>query len=138
MPRYEGPVTAEHHAIGADLVEQEAKRLLAADHAVVVEAALIRTRRLLDDAKRVGGTLPAAVEAPHREARRPAAVGDAHLQGGARVEDAAEDQHRDDDRVLDDDAEAVEEAVAGRALHHEVVLRLRMEEEHGPHGLRRP
>src|SRR5207244_12812364 len=53
-------------------------------------------------------------------------------QVGARVEDAAEDQHRDDDRVLDDDAEAVEEPVAGRALHHEVVLRLRMEEEHGP------
>jgi len=82
----------------------EAQRLLVTDHAVVVEAALVRTRRLLDDAKRVGGTLPAAVEAPHREARRPAAVGDAHLQVRARVEDAAEDQHRDDDRVLDDDA----------------------------------
>ena len=33
--------------------------------------------------------------------------------------------------------EAVGESVAGRALHHEVVLRLRMEEEHGAHRLRR-
>jgi hypothetical protein len=64
-------------------------------------------------------------------------VGDARLEGRARVEDAAHDQRRDDDRVLDDDAEAVGTAVARHALRHEVVLRLRMEEQHGPHRLRR-
>src|SRR6267142_5911136 len=64
MPRHERPVAAEHHAVGAHLVEQEAQGLLTADHRVVVQAALVGARRLLDDAQGIGGALPAAVQAP--------------------------------------------------------------------------
>src|SRR5438874_1691930 len=105
MPRHERPVAAEHDAVGADLVEQVAEGLLAADDGVVVEPALVRAGRLLDDTVRLRRALPAAVESAHRVAGRAAAVGDAHLEIRAGVEDAAEDQDRDDDSVLDDDAE---------------------------------
>src|SRR5260370_35545845 len=107
MPRHERPVAAEHHAVGADLVEQEAQRLLAADHGVVVETTLVTARRLRDGLLTpFAAALPPPIEAPHRVARRAAAVGDADLEIGTRVEDAAEDHHRDHDGVLDDDAEA--------------------------------
>src|SRR5262249_53918370 len=116
VPRHERPVAPEHHAVDADLVDQEAQRLLAADDGVVVEPALVRAGRLRDTAALSRHALPAAVETPHRQARGPAAVGDARLELGALVEDA-EDQYRDDDRVVEDDAQAVEEPVLGRALH---------------------
>jgi hypothetical protein len=64
-------------------------------------------------------------------------VRDADLEARARLEHAAEDQDRDHDRVLHDDAEAIVEPVAPRALHHEVVEGLRMVEEHRPHRFRR-
>src|SRR5205814_7735425 len=48
IPRDEGPVAAEHDAVGADLVEQEAERSLVAGDGVVEEPALVRARRLLD------------------------------------------------------------------------------------------
>src|SRR5919197_1810800 len=72
VPRHERPVAAEHHAVGAHPIEQEAERLLAAGHAVVVEAALVRARRLLDLLARFGAALPALVDPPHREAGRAA------------------------------------------------------------------
>ena len=136
MPRHEGPVAAEHHAVDADFVDQEAERLLTADDGVVVEAALVRARRLGDAASLGRHALPAAIQAPHRVAGGPTAVGDADLERRTGLEDA-EDQDRDDDRVVEDDAEAVEEPVLGRALHQEVVLRLRMEEQHGAQRLGR-
>ena len=39
-------------------------------------------------------------------------MGDARLEARARLEDTAQYQRRNDDRVLDDDAQAVEQAVA--------------------------
>ena len=135
MPRHEGPVAAEHHAVGAHLVEQESQRLLAPDHGVVVETTLVAARRARNRALLGPHALPAAIDAPHREARRAAAVRDADAEVRTRVQDAAEDQHGHDDRVLHDDAKAVEQSVARRALHHEVVLRLRMEEQHRTHRL---
>src|SRR5207245_1693558 len=64
MPRHEGPVAAEHHAVDADFVDQEAERLLTADDGVVVEAALVRARRLGDAASLGRHALPAAISAP--------------------------------------------------------------------------
>src|SRR5262245_28912199 len=124
MPGHEWPIAAEHDTVHADLVDQEAQRLLAANHGVVVEPALVAAGRLLNGAPRLGRALPAAVDAAHREAGRAAAVSDAHLEIRTRVEHAAEDQARDEDRVLTDDAGAVGTPVAGRALHPEVVPRL--------------
>src|SRR5262245_65719653 len=77
------------------------------------------------------------IHAPHRVAGGAAAVGDAHLQVRARLEDAAVDENGDGDRIVEDDAEAVEESIPGGALHQEVVLRLRMEEQERAHRLRR-
>jgi hypothetical protein len=64
-------------------------------------------------------------------------MGDAHLEVGAGFEDPAEDEDRCDQRVLHDHAEAVVQAVAGRAGEHEVVLGLGlgMEEQHRAHRL---
>src|SRR5262249_56185764 len=45
VPRHERPVAAQHHPVDADLVDQEAQRLLAADDGVVVEPALVRAGR---------------------------------------------------------------------------------------------
>src|SRR3989449_6883044 len=50
MPGDEGPIAAQHHAVRAHLVEEEAEGLLAARDGVVVEAALIRAGRLRDAA----------------------------------------------------------------------------------------
>src|ERR1700730_14530944 len=64
MPRHEGPIAAEHYAVGPHLIQQEAERLLAADHRVVVETALVLTRRPRD-APRLRASLPAAIEPTH-------------------------------------------------------------------------
>src|SRR2546425_2785693 len=138
MPGHERPVTAEHDTIDADLVEQEAQRLLAADHGVVVEPALVAAGRPGDGATRLRRALPAAVDAAHREAGGAAAVGDAHLEIRTRVEHAAEDQARDEDRVPDEDAEAVGEAVAGPPLPPKVVSRLGGGGEDRPECFGRP
>src|SRR5262245_62832443 len=58
MPRHEGPVAAQYHPIAADLVQEEPQRLLAADHRVVVEPALIAAWRLRDRAVRLGRAMP--------------------------------------------------------------------------------
>src|SRR5712692_1686304 len=134
VPRNEGPVAAQHHAVGAHLIEQEPEVLFAARHGVVVEATLIRAGRLRDAAG-LGTALPPAIKPAHREACGAAAVGDAHPEIRTRLQDAAGDQDGHDDGVVEDDAEAVEEPVARGALHQEVVLRLRMEKEDGAHGL---
>src|SRR5712691_2630338 len=136
MPGDEGPVAAQHHAVRAHLVEEEAEGLLAARDGIVVEAALIGAGRLRDAAG-LGTALPSAIEPAHGEARGAAAVGDAHPESRTRLQDTAGDQDGHDDRVVEDDAEAVEEPVARRALHQEVVLRLRVEEKDGAHGLGR-
>src|SRR5215472_189591 len=81
MPGHERPVAAEHHAIGAYLVEKEAQRLLASHHGVVVEPALIGAGRL-GDAARLGSALPAPIETAHGEAGRAAAVGDTRAEFG--------------------------------------------------------
>src|SRR5499433_4092281 len=94
MPGHEGPVAAEHHAIGTYLVEEEAQRLLASHHGVVVEPALLGAGRL-GDAARLGSALPAAIEAAHGETGRSAAVGDARAEIGTRLEDAPRDQDGD-------------------------------------------
>src|SRR5260370_19065781 len=134
MPGDEGPVAAQDHAVRAHLVEEEAEGLLAARDGVVVETALIRAGGLRD-APSVGATVPPAIEPAHGEARGAAAVGDAHPEARARLQDAARDQDGYDDGVVEDDAEAVEEPVARGALHQEVVLPLRVEEGHRAHGL---
>src|SRR5216683_5685122 len=134
MPGDEGPVAAQHHAVRAHLVEEEAEGLLTARDGVVIETALIRAGRLRDAAS-LGTAVPPAIEPAHGEARGAAAVGDAHPEARTRLQDAARDQDGHDDGVVEDDAEAVEEPVARGALHQEVVLRLRMEKEDGAHGL---
>src|SRR3989442_6499202 len=77
MPGDEGPVAAQHHAVRAHLVEEEAEGLLAACDGVVVEAALIGAGRLRDAAG-----LPAALAPPSEPApgggRRGAGRGGAH------------------------------------------------------------
>ena len=136
MPGDEGPVATQHHAVRAHLVEEEAEGLLAARDGVVVEAALIGAGPLRDAAG-LGTALPPPIESAHGEARGAAAVGNAHPEIRTRLQDTAGDQDGHDDRVVEDDAEAVEEPVARGALHQEVVLRLRVEEEDGAHGLGR-
>src|SRR5207237_1749679 len=64
VPRHEGPVAAEHHAVGAHLVEQEPQRLLAPDNGVVVETTLVTARRARNRALLGPHALPAAVDAP--------------------------------------------------------------------------
>src|SRR2546428_819088 len=68
MPGHERPVTAEHDTIDADLVEQEAQRLLAADHGVVVEPALVAARRPGDGTPRLRRAPPAPRAPAHRAA----------------------------------------------------------------------
>ena len=60
---------------------------------------------------------------------------DAHLEVGAGFEDPAEDEGGDHQRVLHDDADAVGHAEAVRALEQQIVLRLRVKEQHGTHAL---
>src|SRR5260370_1172858 len=127
---------AEPHAVGAHLVEEEAQRFFAADHGVVIQAPLVRAGGVRNP-PRLGTALPAAIQPSHRVARGAAAVGDTRLEIRARLQHAAGDEDCDHDGVVEDHAEAVEEPVARRALHQEVVLRLRMEEEDGAHRLRR-
>ncbi len=64
----------------------------------------------------------------------PAAVSDADFEVGAGVEDAAEDQGRDDQRVLDDDAQVVGEAEAVGLFEEQIVLGLRVKEQDRAHG----
>src|SRR3989442_3295871 len=83
MPGDEGPVAAQHHAVRAHLVEEEAEGLLAARDGVVVEAALIGAGRLRDAAG-PGTALAPAVEPAHRAGRGGAALGKGHPQTPAR------------------------------------------------------
>src|ERR1700736_5435057 len=100
MPRHEGPIAAEHYAVGPHLIQQEAERLLAADHRVVVETALVLTRRPRD-APRLRASLPAAIEPTHGVAGGAAAVGNARAELRAGFQHAAGDQDGDDDRVVE-------------------------------------
>src|SRR5256886_5193576 len=83
MPGDEGPVAAQHHAVRAHLVEEEAEGLPAARDGVVVEAALIGAGPLRDAAGLGGGLPPPPGSAPGGGPRG-AALGRAPPGGPAR------------------------------------------------------
>ena len=64
-------------------------------------------------------------------------MGDARAELRAGFQHAPRDEDGHHDRVVENHPQAVEEPIARGALHEEIVLRLRMEEEHGAHGLGR-
>src|SRR5262245_65250095 len=105
MPGHEGPVAAEHDAIGPHLIEEEAERLLAPHHGVVVQTALIGAGRLRDAAL-LRPALPAAIEAAHGEAGGAATVGDARAEIRTGLEHPARDQDGHHDGVVENDPEA--------------------------------
>src|SRR5215467_1395582 len=79
--------------------------------------------------------LSTTIQTSHAKAGRTTPVGNAHLEVWAGIENAPKDERGKHQRVFQRYTDAIGETILLRAREQQIGVRLRMEEQHGAHGL---
>ena len=108
-------VTPHEDAIRADHVDQIFEYVVGVADRVVIEAAQVIDRRVLD-VFQVGALFPAPVEPSDEPGKRASRVGQADNEPGESIEHTSEDEVRGGDRRLERVAEQVSEIVGAQTF----------------------
>src|SRR5262245_28783158 len=112
----EGIVAADHHAVRAQLLDDEAEIARGEGERVHVDALGVLARLLGDRLRPFRPHVPAVIEPSQREGERPASVREADAEVGQPLQHAAEDELRDGERRLQRIADDQGEVVLGKPL----------------------